>query len=250
MNAPTKITHVRAAPIVQKSPMAELYGALAAARGEFPEIPKRHKATVKTDRANYSYMYADLSDILAAVTEPLSAHGLGVWQEITKEGVVTTLYHMSGAERAAKPWPIKALKKGSLEDGQSFQGAVQLAKRYSLQAALGICAEETQEGDYSRRVDRPQATIDLAGGKGLQDAWVAGVLDALPENATDREKAEAFAAQLMKDFETPKSPAGVNGAWNKRTKIIDALDQKHNDLFQDVFDAFHNRLNELEGDKE
>lgn len=248
MNAPAKI--IRPKTELPRDKMAELFAALAAARGEFPDIPKRHKATVKTDRASYSYMYADLSDILAAVTEPLSAHGLGVWQEPTPKGVVTTIYHASGAQRQTDPWPLKALKKGSLDDAQSFQGAVQLAKRYSLQAALGICAEETQEGDYSRRVDRPQQDVTLASSQGLKDAWVDGVLDSLDANASDREKAEAFAAQLVRDFNSPKSPAGVNGAWNKRQKIIDALDQKHNDLFQDVFDAFHNRLSELEGDKE
>lgn len=230
-------------------PMAELYGALARARGEFPEIPKRRKATVKSDRATYSYMYADLTDIFAAVTEPLATYGLGVWQEPTPKGVVTIVYHESGAEKKTEPFPIKAMKKGSLEDAQSFQAAFQMAKRYSLQAALGISTEESIEGDRSRRVDEASSvSVTSAASQGLKDAWVAGVLDKLPENADDRTKADAFARQIMEDFQSPKSKAGVNGAWNKRSTIIDALDERHNDLFQEVFDAFHARLDELEGE--
>ncbi|MEM1371939.1 MAG: ERF family protein [Pseudomonadota bacterium] len=225
---------------------ANLFSALARARGEFPEIPRRRRATVKTERANYSYMYADLADVFNAVTEPMAAYGLGVWQDITPKGVVTTIYHESGECRSSQPWPIKPPKKGNLDDGQSLQAATQMAKRYSLQSALGISTEESLEGDRSTRVDASAPTVAEASSQGLKDAWIDGVLDQISEDATDREKAEAFAAQIISDFEGPKSKSGVNGVWNKRGKIIDALDQRHNDLFQSVFDAFHARMDTFE----
>ena len=237
-----KLAKNAAAPPVEIDRTPELFAALSKARGEFPDIPKTRKATVKTDRASYSYMYADLADIFKAVTEPMAAHGLGVWQDITRDGVITTIYHESGAVRRSEPWPIKAAKKGNLDDGQSLQAATQMAKRYSLQSVLGISTEESHEGDRSRKIDADAPSVGEASSRGLQDAWVDGVLDGLSEDATDREKAEAFAAQLIADFDVPRSKSGVNGIWNKRTRIIDALDQKHNDLFQSVFDAFHARM--------
>lgn len=245
MNAPIEIARFRGA--AQRSAAnCNLFSALAKARGEFPEIPRTRKATVKTDRANYSYMYADLADIFKAVTEPMAAYGLGVWQDITAKGVVTTVYHESGETKISEPWPIRPAKKGNLDDGQSLQAATQMAKRYCLQSALGISTEESHEGDRSSRITSNAPNVTEASSQGLKDAWVCGVLDGLPEDATDRQKAEAFAAQIIADFEVPKSISGVNGAWTKRATIIDALDQKHNDLFQSVFDAFHARMDTFE----
>lgn len=228
---------------------AKLFGALALARGEFPDIPRTRKATVKTDKANYSYMYADLADIFRATTDPMAAHGLGVWQDITRDGVLTTIYHESGEIKITEPWPIKPMKRGSLEDAQSLQAATQMAKRYSLQAALGISTEESHEGDRSRKINQNAPSVTDTATQGLRDAWIDGVLDSLEEGATDRQKAEAFANQIIADFEKPKSMSGVNNAWNKRASIIDALEDKHNDLFQSVFDAFHARLDSFDAEE-
>ena len=229
---------------------AMMFQALAKARGEFPEIPKTRKATIRSAKANYSYMYADLADIFRAVTEPMAAHGLGIWQDITEKGVVTTIYHESGETRVSEPWPIKPMRGGAIDDAQGLQAATQVAKRYSLQAALGISTEESHEGDRSRDLSQAPPSMSHASSQGLKDAWVDGVLDSLPDDASDRQKAEAFANQLIQDFDKPKSVAGINSAWNKRERIIDALEAKHNDLFQSVFDAFHNRRDEMKGNDE
>ena len=44
-----------------------LAGALAAFQRDLPRIGKGNTAQVKSDKANYSYRYADLADISAAV---------------------------------------------------------------------------------------------------------------------------------------------------------------------------------------
>lgn len=233
--------------------LAGLFGALAKARGEFPEIARRRKATVRMKAGgSYTYNYADLADIFNAVTGPLTAYGLGIWQEVTPDGVVTTIYHEGGASKATSPWPIKQMTAGrGLDDAQSYQSAVQVSKRYSAQAALGISTEEVLEGDYSRCTDAPvnePATTANSATQGLRDAWKDGVLDALPKDATTAQKAEAFAAAIMREFNEKRSEAGVNGVWSKRADVINWLDDKFNHLFQNVFDAFHARLAGLEED--
>ena len=72
----------------------------------------------------------------------------------------------------------------------------------------------------------------------------AAALDA----AIEREKAEAFARQIEADFAKPKSGPGVNGVWEKRKDIIDYLARKHDDLHQNLLDAFSSRIREIEGE--
>jgi hypothetical protein len=224
--------------------MGTLYGALAKARGEFPEIPRGKRATVKMKSGgSYSYTYADLAIILNAVDPALSANGLGVHQEVCRDGVVTTIYHECGATLRSLPWPIKPMPARGLDDCQSYQSAVQVAKRYSLQTALCISSEDSVEGDDSRNVvaDRyaPDRNFENEdGGVGVKGVTV-------PKNATAREKAEAYANGIIKLFENAKTVAGVNGQWARHDRFIDRFSTDYNDLYQDVFDAFHSRIEAL-----
>ena len=100
---------------------------------------------------------------------------------------------------------------------------------------LGVAADEDIDAEDTRI---PEARTGDKG-SGLKDAWKDGILDSLPENATEAEKAKAFADQIIKDMQGMKSAKGLNGAYSKREDIIAYLDKKHNALFQDVFDCFH-----------
>ncbi len=125
-----------------------------------------------------------------------------------------------------------------------------MAKRYSLQAALGISTEESLEGDRSRLVSTSALPGGDHAGTGLKDAWKDGVLDTLPEGASPRDIAVAFSEQLIKDFDAPRSAKGVNSAWDKRADIIDALEAKHPDLYASVHDAFHTRMDSFNDEPE
>lgn len=221
--------------------MGQLYGALAKARGEFPEIPRGKRATVKMKSGgSYSYTYADLAIILNAVDPALSANGLGVHQEVCRDGVVTTIYHEGGATLRSLPWPIKPMPARGLDDCQSYQSAVQVAKRYSLQTALCISSEDSVEGDDSRNVvaDRYAPDKDFNnedGGVGVKGVTVSS-------DASSREKAEAYAEGIIKHFENAKTVAGVNGQWSRHERFIDRFSADYNDLYQNVFDSFHSRI--------
>lgn len=214
--------------------MGALYGALAEAQGQFPDIPK--------NKTGHGYKYADIADILKAVRPVLSKRGLAVFQDIQGEKLVTTLAHKSGATLTST-YPLVTDQTGRMNNIQKIGAALTYARRYSLTALLGVAADE--DADASEvSVDRREPQGNTMG-SALRDAWVDGILDSLSETATDREKAIAFSDQIMADIQGAKKPDTISRIWDKRSSIIEALDVKHNDLYQSVFDCFHARMAEV-----
>lgn len=225
--------------------LAPLYTALARAQGEFPEIPKNRLATVRTDKGNYSYKYADLADVFKAVTPVLSAHGLCVMQHPDEGELVTVLAHGSGVFIETRH-PIHFRGNGRMHPAQEWSAGLTFAKRYALTALLGVATEESVEGDHSAR--RKVTREDL----GMDENFETGDGIRLPagckvaHDAPPRKKAEAAAEAIINQFQEPKTQVGVNGVWNRNQAFIDVLAEKHNDLYQSVFDAFHARMEGLE----
>lgn len=106
-----------------------LYAALAAAQAEYPEIPKRRTAKVKTKTQDgrwveYSYKYADLSDIMSALRPALTKHGLSILHRTDaldngKVRLTGILAHSSGQtveahmDMSAFPSEGKAVRPGA-----------------------------------------------------------------------------------------------------------------------------------------
>lgn len=220
-------------PIAAQNP---LFKALSDARGEYPDIPKTRTATVKmTNGGQYSYDYADLADVISAVSPVLSAFGLDFYQYPNGQNLMTVITHESGLERST-PWPIKAMPKRNLDDAMSYQSSLQVTKRYALLSALGISAEETHEGDHSRKRGMP---------KGINENFETEDGVRSPKGAkfnasmTPREKAEEAARAICEQFDEVKTQVGVNGVWARNETFIDALSERHSDLYENVFETFH-----------
>jgi hypothetical protein len=226
---------------------AEFYKALAAARKEFPEIPKNRVASVRSQKGSFSYKYADLSDVFNAVDSFLSAHGLSVSQWVLSDTLWTEVAHESGTSRAT-PYPIHTDKAERMHPGQEHSKAVTLAKRYGLTAALGVATEESIEGDHSRRRPATQESMQMDDNFGTGDGTRMPKGAKFTKDSTPREKAEAASEAIIEQFSEAKTQKGVNGAWNRNTMFIDLLGNKHEDLYQNVFDAFHSRLESVEDD--
>ena len=220
---------------VKEESCAKIYEALAKARGEFPAIPKNRIATVKSDKASYSYKYADLSDVFAAVDPVLSAYGLTVFQRPVGNELETIVAHESGQVISGR-WPVRAMKGQGLDTAMSYQAAIQVAKRYALTAMLGISTEETVEGDHRRKEGMPE---------GINENFETGDGIRMPRGAkftkdmTPRDKAVEAARAIEAQMEEAKTPVGVSGAWDRNGKFIDLLAEKHDDLYQNIFDKFH-----------
>lgn len=93
--------------------------------------------------------YADLSAVWGACREPLTKHGIVAVQDVTSDdagvSVGTRLIHTSGQWLEFGPLYIPLGKK----DAQGVGSATSYAKRYGLSAALGIVAEDDDDGNHA-----------------------------------------------------------------------------------------------------
>ncbi len=120
--------------------LGELFGALSKAQGKIENAMK--------DKANpfFKSKYADLSSVWDACREPLSQNGLAVIQTIegSKDAMflITCLGHSSGQWMKSK-LPLMVMK----QDPQAVGSSLTYARRYSLSAMIGICADEDDDGE-------------------------------------------------------------------------------------------------------
>jgi len=138
---------------------AELNAALAKAQGEFPAITKDRTVTVRPKAsAPYSYSYATLGAILAAVRPALAANGLALVQLLEDDGrgagLRTELRHAGGAVLAAT-FPLPSVPT----DPQGLGSLLTYLRRYAISAILGIAADEDDDGAAAKPApaDKPRA---------------------------------------------------------------------------------------------
>ena len=115
-----------------------LAAALVAFQGTAPVIPKNRTARM----GSYSYKYADLADMWAALREPLHRNGLAVTQTLCEAGddrlgIRTTIWHASG-EAVDDTIAVSIAGRGAQEIGS----LITYLRRYSLAAALGLSVDD------------------------------------------------------------------------------------------------------------
>jgi hypothetical protein len=119
------------------APRSKVCAALVAAQADLRNPPKDKTANTGT----YSYKYADLASILDLVRPTLAKHGLAITQDVVMQDgrllIYTRLIHASG----------ECLDFGPLagQVGTSWQqtgGGITYARRYALQAVLGLQSED------------------------------------------------------------------------------------------------------------
>jgi len=130
---------------------AELYKALTAALAELTN-PAR-----TAENPFFKSKYAPLHSTLDAVRAILGKHGLAVMQSAqSSEGrpaIVTCIIHESGQWIKSEPLVMKPSK----DDPQGHGGALTYARRYSLEAMLGICGDEDDDANYATQPSKPKA---------------------------------------------------------------------------------------------
>lgn len=144
------------APATPRKWGSEIAAAFCAAQAQMPDIAKSRTAKVDTKAGgNYTYKYADLSDLLEAVRPLLAANGLFVSQDCIRRAsmidVYTTIGHKSGEYVDFGPMSFDA---GSTP--QAAGSAVTYARRYALLAALGMATED-DDGQAAAQTPRPKA---------------------------------------------------------------------------------------------
>ena len=121
-----------------------LISALAKARAEFQSIKRDRTVTVKTKTGgSYTFAYAPLETILAAVTPALSKHGIALAQDIV-DGKMVTILACGGEEKRLAPIPVNFREGLSM---QEIGAMLTYASRYSLKVALMLPTEDDNDGN-------------------------------------------------------------------------------------------------------
>ena len=218
--------------------MAGLYTALALAQAEMGKALK--------DSANPAFRskYADLASVMDACMPALSKHGIAVLQpayhDDTGRYVKTIFHHGESGESVECMVPLIIAKN----DMQGYGSAVTYARRYGLMGMAGI-APEDDDGNAAAKAAPKTTPAAETSAQALGNAWQDGVLDGLPEDATPRQKAEAFAEAIAADLKS-KGAKALDNAWLRHEKLIENMKQRHPDLHEKIVDAFEMRKNELD----
>jgi hypothetical protein len=175
----------------------ELAKALSAVQQELPQIGKAHTA----DAGTYTYEYADLTDITAALLPLLGKHGLSFLAKPTlADGAFVLAYsllHVSG-EREDGLYPLPM--GGS---PQSIGSAISYGRRYCLCAVTGVAPGGSDDDGAAASAAPTRTTVEpflmpdpaLREAKGLVwDVWLAqhnGVADPLMFRAAYEQFASA-----------------------------------------------------------
>ena len=213
-----------------------VYAALAAAQSEMDAAVKGSVNPAFKSR------YADLADVVQACRQALNKNGLAFFhQMVSLDGQLamrTVVAHGASDTTIECDVPLIVSK----QDMQGMKSATTYAKRIGLESVTGI-APEDDDGNAAAKAAPPKHSST----GGLRDAWRDGVLDNLPEDATPRMKAEAFALAIIKDFAV-KSLSTLDARWARHQAIIDSLKDRYSDLHEQVVDAYEMRKNEITDD--
>lgn len=124
------------------------FGALAAAKGELPPIPKNRTVSIRlASGQSYSFDYAPMETILPIVEPVLSRHGLAVLQPPARPQdnapitITTIIGHKDGAILVSA-WSLPPAK--SMKDAGS---ELTYGARYSLSKALCLAAGDPDADD-------------------------------------------------------------------------------------------------------
>lgn len=177
--------------------LGALAAALAKAQSSFPAINRDKEVTVQTKTGgSYKFKYAPLDSILAAVRAPLADNGLAIAQLLDDGELVTMLLHKDGARLSGR---VALPNVG--DNVQALGSAITYLRRYSLQAMLGIAAEEDDDGNRA-------AGNTVKGAEDKEDVTTGETLRSLGD--IERSGAVAKGSGRHSDLEWRQTPDGYH----------------------------------------
>ncbi len=141
--------------------IAELAGAFVLAQSEFEPVEKDSKGQV----GPRMYKYASLKAVLAQVRDPLAKHRLAVLQLLVPTAgdrvhIRSMLLHSSGQHITSD-----LILSPTKTDPQSIGSAITYARRYSLQALLGLTVDDDDAQAHQPADGRKMETVHLSGAR-------------------------------------------------------------------------------------
>ena len=150
--------------MLKSDSIGALLGALSKAQAAFPPIPKNKTAQIKSDKATYSYRYADLADIIEAVKPALTANGLSISQhpeQVERGIVITTLLGHESGEWLESAFTVP----GATATAQNVGSIITYARRYALASVLGVAPDEDVDG---QTIPEPSSTKKAGAGRDFE----------------------------------------------------------------------------------
>jgi hypothetical protein len=121
--------------------LGALAAALAKAQAAFPAVVKdKHVTITMKGGGTYSFDYAPLDSILAETRKPLTDNGLAVVQMLDEGSLITSIIHEGGGIISGR------IDLPPTDDIKGLGSAITYLRRYAIQAALGIAAEDDDDG--------------------------------------------------------------------------------------------------------
>lgn len=189
-----------------------LNAALAAAQGEFPPIARDR--TVNT--GSYSYQYATLPTILAAIRPVMLKHGLAIVQRLEAPGgtpsLRTELRHAAGGVLASS-FPLPFVP----EDEKQLGRLITYLRRYALSAMLGIAPDEDTDGPSDVAGGSPDLRAARDGMSDLQRKLMMQSFDA--KGLGDRDTRLAYTVAVI----GRKVASAAELTSEEASQVIDAL---------------------------
>lgn len=170
--------------------------ALVKAQGAIGTIPKNKTARVRMKAGGeYTFRYADISDVLVAIRPHMLASELVVMQdcESVPSGIqiTTRITHSSGEFVESSPLVLAA----SVNDPQGVGSACTYARRQSLASLLGLAVEEDDDGNKAKasaeKTDKRKAMENRLGdqtGEAATDEQLLTIAKLMTSTKADRAK--------------------------------------------------------------
>lgn len=122
-----------------------LFAALAAAQMKFKSIERTLTAKIASARANYTYAYAPLDEVLQAIRPALAEEGIAIMQFLLTLNGSVVVRTLLGHKTGCYIWnDLRAVSMGN--DPQSIGSATMYLRRYGLMAITG-CAPGYEDDD-------------------------------------------------------------------------------------------------------
>lgn len=122
-----------------------LFAALSKAQAAFEPIRRTREVHVKSDKANYTFAYAPLDEVLRATGKGLTENALALTQVISGPAKATEIRTILGHSSGAYMESMIRLPEVEREP-QKLASAITYLRRYAAQAILGVAAEEDDDG--------------------------------------------------------------------------------------------------------
>ena len=195
---------------------------------------KMGKALKESQNPHFRSKYADLGNVMDACMPALNEAGIAVFQTMRENefgrSMVTCFLHSSG-ESLECPVPLIVGKN----DMQGLGSAVTYARRYGLMSLAGIAPED----------DDGNAAVSSQTFRPRDKSWAQTVINELPDDATEHDKARAVADAIIANFKRKKTPGELSNEWDRRATLIRTYEDRFKPMHSEIVDAYENRMIEI-----